>query len=152
MPSRSCANGRAHRLLGLGHAQAVDVRLVCRRRRWEREAEDRGQEVQPGDDQDHGLGRGDVHDERAKEREPEGERRVQCQREDPVGRQQLVPGDDVRDHRGLGRREEHRHRRDEHVQDEDQSEVAPREPEGDECEAAQDVGRDQDVRPSIRST
>ena len=63
--------------------------------------------------------------ERPEQREAEGERRVQRQREDAVRREQLLARDDLRDHRRLGRAEEHGHGRDEDVQQVDQREVGP---------------------------
>ena len=86
----------------------------------QREAEDRGEEVQGGDDEDHRLRAGDVDDQRPEQREPDREGRVEGQREDAVRGQQLAARDDLRDHRRLGRREEHGHRRHEDVEQQDQ--------------------------------
>ena len=82
-----------------------------------------GQEVQAGDDQDDRLGTRDVDHERTEQREPDGERGVEGQREDAVRRQQLAARDEGRDHRQFGRREEDGDRRDEDVEQEDDREV-----------------------------
>ena len=51
---------------------------------------------------------------------------------------------DLRDHRGLGGREEHGHGRDEDVEQQDEREVGADEEQRDERHAAQDVRRDED--------
>ena len=87
------------------------------------DAEDRGQEVEPGHDDDDRFRTGDLDDQRAEQREADRERGVERQREDPVGGEQLVALDEDRDHRQFGRREEDRHRRDEDVEQEDEPEL-----------------------------
>ena len=81
------------------------------------------------------------------QREPDREGRVQRQREDAVGREQLPTRHDLRDHRRLGGREEHRHGRDEDVEQQDQQEVVAHEDQPDDGDAAQDVRRDEDEPP-----
>jgi hypothetical protein len=83
----------------------------------------RRHEVEERDDGDEDRCAGDLHDQRPEQREPEGERRVQRQREDPVGREQLLLRDEHRDHRRLGRAEEDVDRRDRDVQQVEQEQV-----------------------------
>ena len=82
-------------------------------------------------------------DERAQQREPDREGRVEREREDAVRREQLVARHDLGDHRRLGRREEHGHRRHEDVEQQDQREVVTHEDQPDDREPAQDVRRDE---------
>ncbi len=86
-------------------------------------------------------------DERTEQREPDGERGVQGDREDAVRGQQLVARHDLGDHRRLRGREEHRHGRDEDVQQQDQQEVVADEEQADDREATQDVRGDEDEPP-----
>ena len=141
---------RPDRVLGLadaaerGRRSGPAARRRCRR---QGRAERRGNEVQPRDDDDEDGCAGNLHDQRPHEREAERERRVQGEREDAVRGQELATWDDDRDHRGLGRGEEDRDRRDRDVQQVDQREVRADEEHRDECETAQDVREDEDEPP-----
>ena len=91
-PRASWANVEPTACSRLGRRRPASTSSRWRRRRRQREAEDRGEQVQDGDDEDHRLGRGDVHDERPEQREPERERGVERQREDAVRGQELARG------------------------------------------------------------
>ena len=101
-----------------------------------------------GDDEDHRLRRGDVDDERPEEREPERERGVEGQREDPVRREQLACA-----RRRTGSSPPRPARRTtvtveiEEVQQQDQREVRADEVQRDERGAAQEVRGDEDDPP-----
>ena len=136
----------------LGVADAEPGVGILGRRRWrrgrrKRDAEQCGQEVQRGDDDDDGLGTGDLDHQRPEQREAHRERRVEGQGEDAVRRQQLAARDQDRDHRQLGRGEEHGDRRDGDVEQQDHREVGARQVQRDERGAAQQVGRDEDDPP-----
>ena len=148
-PLAQLRHGRRECLARLanGMRPGVGDGLWRRRRCRQRETEAGGQEVQRGDDQDHGLRARDVDDQRAEHREPDRERRVERQGEDAIGRQQQTTRHDLRDHRRLRRREEDGHRRHEDVQQQDGEEVIADEEEPDHREAAQDVRGDQHEPP-----
>ena len=126
MPSRSWATVEpiACSVTGLASSASPRSRPRGRPARRQREAEDGRDQVAGGDHEDQRLGP-TVDDQRAQQREPEGERRVQGQGEDPVRGDSWLRGHEVRDHRRLGRREEGRDRRHEDVEQQDHQQVLP---------------------------
>ena len=82
-----------------------------RARGWQSPAEGRGHEVESRDDEDEQLGAGEGDKGRTEQGESQGERDVHRQREEAVGREELVAWYERRDHGRFGRAEEGRHGR-----------------------------------------
>ena len=144
----------SRRLLGLADRAGglVGDGARRRRRRRQREAEAAATKYSAATTRITASRPAMLIDERPEQREPECERRVEGQREHAVRRQQLLARHDLRDHRRLGRGEEHGHRGHEDVQEQNQQEVVADEEQPDDREAAQDVGGTRTSRRSSRST
>ena len=109
-PSRSWPSVEPTALLRLAHAEA-GVRSVLGRggggEAGSVKQKTAARKYSPATTRMTASGPGDVDDQRPEQREPERERRVERQREDAVRREQLAARHEHRDHRQLGRREEH---------------------------------------------
>ena len=121
------AEGRAHRLLGLLGRSVLRLTFerAGRGRRGQGPAEARGDQVADAHDEDQGRCPEQRDHERSQEREADGERRVEGEREDAVGREELPAWHDLRDHRRLRGGEEHGHRGDQGVEQDQEQEVRP---------------------------
>ena len=97
------------------------------RRRRQQDDRKRRRRVQDGHDPEHDRGACQGHQQGSEEREAHRERRLEREVEHAHRRLELVLGHDARDHRCLGRGEDHGRQADPEVQDEEQRHVRSRE-------------------------
>jgi hypothetical protein len=133
-----------HRAQRVGSGRPLGQRDALRPARGQRHDGRRGQAEHHRHDDVHRVRADGRQQQRPEEAEADGERRVDRQHEDRVGRHQVAAIDDARNGGQLGRCKERRHGGNQQVDEQDQRHVGADEDEQHHAHAAQQVGGEHD--------